>query len=230
MNNAMVTDSGSTRNPSCTSRLPTGSQSNSTCWNRRSCSGSLNRPMKTATDATKAPPHMIVANQPASGSPSLRPPTTSTRKPNNGSAGISQTSSTTSAFQCRDVVGGGAGAASHERDDDAEADHDLGRGHDEHEEHDRLSADVVEVLGEGDEREVHGVEHQLDAHEHHQGVAPHHQANRTDGEEERAQHQIPGRRRLHRGQCRHPCTSAASSEEVSALDARRASTTAATTA
>ena len=47
-----------------------------------------------------------------------------------------------------------------------EADDDLGGGDDHHEEHGRLAVDVAEPDGERDEREVDGVEHQLDAHEH----------------------------------------------------------------
>src|SRR5438876_746504 len=96
-------------------------------------------------------------SQPRNVTSRLLPSTSITRKPNSGNAGISQTSSTTScslALQHRDVVGGGAGPASHEGDDDAEPDYDLGGRHDEHEEDDRLSADVVERLGERDERQV----------------------------------------------------------------------------
>ena len=56
-----------------------------------------------------------------------------------------------------------------------------------------LAADVVELRGEGDEGEVDGVEHQLDAHEHHQRVAPDQQPDGADGEQQRAEHQVPGR-------------------------------------
>src|SRR5437868_6685828 len=187
MNSTIVTDSGSTRKPSCTLRPPAGNQSNKTCWNCRSCSGLARKPMNTMTDATNAPPHISVANQPASGSPNLRPASSSTRKPNNGSAGINQTSSTTPlALQHGDVIGGGTGAASHEGDDDAEADHHFSGGDDEDEEHDRLSADVIEGFGERGEGEVDGVEHELDAHEHHERVAPDHQPDGADREQERA--------------------------------------------
>ena len=57
-----------------------------------------------------------------------------------------------------------------------EAHHHLGGRHHQDEEHERLAPDVVEHAGEGDEGEVGGVEHQLDAHEHHEHVAPHEQA------------------------------------------------------
>ena len=57
-------------------------------------------------------------------------------------------------FSSVDVVGGGALAAPEDGHDDREADRDLGRGDDQREEHDHLAADVVQRLGERDEREV----------------------------------------------------------------------------
>ena len=50
-------------------------------------------------------------------------------------------------FSTRDVVGGGAGPPAQDGHDDPEADHDLGGGDHEHEEHDGLAADVVEHRG-----------------------------------------------------------------------------------
>ena len=50
--------------------------------------------------------------------------------------------------------------------------------------------DVVELPGEGDEGEVHGVEHELDAHEHHEGVATDEQADRTGGEHDGAEREV----------------------------------------
>src|SRR5690349_20275003 len=44
--------------------------------------------------------------------------------------------------------------------------------------------------GERQESEVRRVEHQLDAHQHHDGVAPQHHAGRSEGEQERGEHQI----------------------------------------
>src|SRR5581483_193187 len=236
-NSTIVIDNGSTRKPSCTLRLPTGSHSNRICCTRRSCSGLSNNPANTITAVTNAPPHISVANQPASGSPSLRPNTTSTRKPASGSAGINQTRSTTcplSLESCH-VVGGRARTSAHEGDDDPEADHDLGRRDDEHEEDDDLPADVVERTGERHEREVHGVEHQLDAHEHDERVAADHEPDRTDREQQRPEHEVPGVSGVDVGEQRHSTTSTclsvvASPSSVSRPAARRARTTAATTA
>src|SRR5262249_14545133 len=113
--------------------------------------------------STNAVPQTAVANQPVSGSPSRRPKTRSTAKPASATPGRSQMTSSTSAPQQRDVVGVGAGPASQDGHDDAESDHDLGRGDDQHEEDGGLAVDVVEADGEGDERQVDGVEHELDA-------------------------------------------------------------------
>ena len=74
----------------------------------------------------------------------------------------------------------------------ARPDRDFGGRDREREEHDHLAVDVVELVGERDEREVHRVEHQLDAHEHHEHVAAHEHADRADGEEHRRQHQVVG--------------------------------------
>ena len=50
------------------------------------------------------------------------------------------------------------------------------------------------IRGERDQRQVHRVEHQLDAHEHDDRVAPDQHADRADGEQQRGQHQVVGRR------------------------------------
>src|SRR5581483_10635145 len=96
-----------------------------------------------------------------------------------------------------DVVGGGALAPPEDRHDQRQADHDLGRRHHQGEEHEDLPADVVEHTGEGDEGQVHGVEHQFDAHEHDQGVAPDEQADGADAEDDGGEGQVPGAGNVH---------------------------------
>ena len=118
------------------------------------------------------------------------------------------------------------GAASIVGHDDPEADHDLSRRHHEHEEDQRLPTDVVEHAGERDEGEVGRVEHQLDAHEHDQDVAPHQQADGADGEDNGRQAQVPGSREAHAGSS----LSVTSSWSACTVGGRRASTTAPTTA
>src|SRR5215211_5071849 len=49
---------------------------------------------------------------------------------------------------------------------------------------------VRQVVREGDEREVDGVDHQLHAHEHHHSVAPDQHAPHPDGEHQRPYYEI----------------------------------------
>jgi hypothetical protein len=76
-------------------------------------------------------------------------------------------------------------------DDDRQTDHDLGGGHHQHEEHRDLTVDQTQRPPGRHEGEVHGVEHQLDAHEHDEGVAPHQDAEQADGEQHRSQGHVP---------------------------------------
>src|SRR5262249_10352140 len=94
-----------------------------------------------------------------------------------------------------DVVGGGRRSATGDGHDDPEADDDLGRGDDQDEEHDDLAGDVVEHAPGGDEREVHGLEHQLDAHEHDERVGAAQEADRAQHEEHGAEHEVADRQR-----------------------------------
>src|SRR4051794_2582682 len=191
-NRHIVMLSGSARKPIPTLKLPAGIHVKSVWVRVRSCSDLPSRSMNTATLARKEPATAAVASQPALGSPSLRPATSWTRKPARGSAGMSQMTLSTSAPQHRDVVGGRARAPAHDGDDDAEADHDLGRCHHQDEEDRHLPADVVERLREADERDVDGVEHELDAHEHDDGVLADQQAGGTDGEQRRGHDDVGG--------------------------------------
>src|SRR5262245_18815433 len=154
-----VIERGSARKPTSTDKLPAGMHSNSRCWKRRSGGASSRSPAVTTTPTTNDAAVMRVATSPASGSPRRLPAPTSSTKPARGRAGINQRMLSTSAPQVRQVVGGGPGLAPHDSHDDAEAHHDLGRRHHEHEEHDRLPGHVVEHGPERHEREVDRVEH-----------------------------------------------------------------------
>src|SRR3954454_2080713 len=125
-----------------------------------------------------------------------------------------------SALQEGNVVCGGVGPASEDGDDDGEADHDLGRRHHQHEEHDHLPADVIQHAGEGHEGEVHRVEHELDAHEHDQHVATDQEPDGANREQHGRQAEVPRSGNCHDG-----------SESRTPPDGEwRASTTAPTTA
>ena len=96
-----------------------------------------------------------------------------------------------SALHDVEVVRHGARAPAEDGDDDAEADDHLGGRDHQYEEDEHLSADVVEHACEGHEGEVGRVEHQLDAHEHHEYVAPHEDPQRSDREEHHAEGEVP---------------------------------------
>src|SRR5205823_5056668 len=89
----------------------------------------------------------------------------------------------TSVLQQVGVVDRGRATGAEDRHDDREPDDDLGRGHDHHEERDDLPVERAVDPGEGDERQVDRVEHQLDAHEHDDRVAADEHTGRADGEQ-----------------------------------------------
>src|SRR3954453_15096771 len=90
----------------------------------------------------------------------------------------------TSVLQEAGVVDGGRATGAEDGHDDREPDDHLGRGHHHHEEGGDLAVEVAVLLGEGDECEVRGVEHQLDAHEHDDRVAPRQHAHAADREQD----------------------------------------------
>src|SRR4051812_25259907 len=127
-----------------------------------------------------------------------------------------------SATEDVEVVGSGFGAAAEDGDDDPEPDDHFGGGEHEDKEAGPLTADVVQLPGVGDEGEVDGVEHQLDAHEHDQHVPADQQSDGPDGEQGRAQAEVPAFGETHGVE---PSISSPISRS-----GRRASTTAPTTA
>src|SRR5919201_23717 len=81
-------------------------------------------------------------------------------------------------------------AASEDRHDDRQADDDLGGGHDHHEERDDLSVESAVHTGKGDKGQVRGVQHELDAHEDHDGIAADEHPDRPDREQDGRQRQV----------------------------------------
>src|SRR5919202_5239579 len=151
-NRAMVTDNGSTRKPTSTCSPPEGTHENSV-WSKARCSCPLPMRARNTPHVTRNDREIrAVATQPASGSPRRRPDARRMANPASGRAGISQAACSivggpASALEEGDVVGGGLGPAAEDGHDDGQADHHFGRGHDQHEEHDRLAPDVVEHAG-----------------------------------------------------------------------------------
>src|SRR5207249_800550 len=78
-----------------------------------------------------------------------------------------------------------------DRDDDGQTDGDLGRRHRHHEEHQNLPVGIAGSLAEGHQREVGGVESQLDGHENHEWVPANDDTNHTNVEERRGEREVP---------------------------------------
>src|SRR5260370_26455502 len=98
--------------------------------------------------------------------------------------------SRTSGFHQVDLVNVECLARAEEGDDDGEADGGLGCGYDHHEEDEDLALDLVPQMGEGDEGQVDGVEHQLDRHEDGDDVALDEERCDADGEEDGGEDQV----------------------------------------
>src|SRR5487761_2353785 len=208
----MVIESGSTSNAADTCREPTLIQSKRLTVTSRLLS------CKSSTKATRVLAKLS-ATAPLWPSLMWRPFKRTIRNPARGSRMISVATCAISALHLGELVDRGRRAAPEDRHHDAEPDRHLGGGDDHDEEHNRLTADVAQGPRKGHEREVHGVEHQLEAHEHDQGASAREQTKGPDPEEQRGEHEVPGGGDVH--------------DETSSLEAprsRRASSTAPTTA
>src|SRR5512142_1657926 len=91
------------------------------------------------------------------------------------------------------VVDTGRPPGTEDGHDDGQAHHDLGGRHHHHEERHDLAVQRAVDPGERHERQVRGVEHELDAHEQDDGVAADEHAHGTDREQHRGQHDVVGK-------------------------------------
>src|SRR6476620_8041920 len=78
-----------------------------------------------------------------------------------------------------------------DRHHEAEADADLAGRDDHHDDRKDLAVAVAPHAGEGDQRDVRRVEHQLEAEQDHERVAAHEHATGADREDQRADHEVP---------------------------------------
>src|SRR4051794_6333182 len=78
-----------------------------------------------------------------------------------------------------------------QRDDQAEADGDLAGGHDHHDQREDLAVAVAVHARERDQREVGRVEHELQAEEDHERVAPDEHAAGPDREDQGRHDEVP---------------------------------------
>ena len=75
-------------------------------------------------------------------------------------------------------------------DDDGQPDRGFSGGDDHYEENKNLSGQLMPVRREGDERQIHAIQHQLDRHEDGDDVALDQESAHAAGEEDAAQHEI----------------------------------------
>src|SRR5690606_22039650 len=105
-----------------------------------------------------------------------------TRKPANGSRGIS--ASTGSPFESRERLGVERLPMAEQGNDEREADGRLGGGDGHHEEGDDLPVHGALLAAEGHEGQVHRVQHDLDGEQQRDDVAAQEDAGRAEGEEQ----------------------------------------------
>src|SRR5665648_213685 len=209
-----VIDSGSIRRPASTLKEPARIQVPSPRSLTRSPAGWPSMAIQSTRATRNDEPGAATPSQWPQRSP-RRPTSSSTAAPTSGSATSSQaipktpSAGTASAAACAtdpasavitrssapqevDVVDRCGAAGAVDRHDDRQPDDHLGGCHHHDEERDHLTGEVAVDPGEGHEDEVRCVEHQLHAHEHDDRVAPHQHRQRTDGEQQRREHQVVG--------------------------------------
>src|SRR5579875_2667480 len=188
----ITAESGSESSPKLMERLPEVNQSQGTTSETRWAAPTPSIEKKSArasANATSTTPQPITEMTTRG---SMRPKRPSTTKPTSGASrmyGV-RFSIATLALQRVQLVNVHVVARAEDRDDDRQPHHHLCCGHRQHQKDEHPALNRVEEVGEGDEREVDGVEHQLDGHKHDQWIAPDDDACRADGEEDGADRQI----------------------------------------
>src|SRR5271163_2304187 len=193
INSTKQIDSWSICIPKSTCRPPTGIQVNkfwtmvraSPC--RLSRSDSSARPTPNDASGVAQPsrcPHASVR----------RPPTSNIAALAAGNATSSQircvSDVTALTFKQVGVVDRSRSTGAENRHDDGKSDHHLAGGDDHREEGHHLAVEVTVHPGKRDEGQVDRVEHQLDAHEHHNRVAPQQDTGSADAEQQHGEVQV----------------------------------------
>src|SRR4029453_18807994 len=149
-----------------------------------------------ATDTRNAPIIAAQAIPPDTPLLNRRPKLALIRKPANGSNGIRI--SMPLPLQRGEHVGIQRFAMAEQADHDGQANRGFGGGNGHHEEHDDLAVRRAERAPEGDEAQVHGVQHDLDREQDGDEIPPNEHAGRTDRKQNRGQHEVVAERRHQR--------------------------------
>src|SRR3954447_6859420 len=226
-----ASDSGSSSRPASSRNCPAGTQLKR-CWAISRWPAGMASRAKNRIAATTNAAHEVTVPTRWPTRSVRRPPSSSTAAPSSGRATSSQVRENTpeaaavssapwapttdgvvicvsipfaSELEQVGVVDRGGAARAEDAEDDRQADDDLGRGDEHHEQRDHLAVQGPVHAGERDEREVGRVEHQLDAHEHDDRVAAQQEGRGADREQDRRQVQV--RVQAHR---RPPCSTSSS--------------------
>src|SRR5262245_39045547 len=136
--------------------------------------GSDPRPHTAPTDTTNDPstvPQATTATARRDSRHDRSPVTTNPAKGNSGTTHNRRIIGAASPAQQADVVDVGGLAPAEQRQDDRQPDRRLAGGDRDHEQREDMPGHRPQLVGEGDERQVHGVEHQLDRHQDDDHVA-----------------------------------------------------------
>src|SRR4051812_45280027 len=201
MTRIITDESGSSRSVNAAVKSPDLIHVNTGLTIARESGGMPTSRHTPASETAKEPSIAPQATAPAAALLTRLPRLAFSRNPRNGSSAMSRSisgprafvpswSMQGSPFQARERVGVQRLAVTEEADHDREADGGLRRRHRHHEEHDDLTIRRAQRPAEGDERQVDGIEHDLDRQEDRNQVPPHEYAGRAYGEEDGRQNQI----------------------------------------
>src|SRR5688572_23422563 len=184
----ITADKASSRSARSSVKSPEEIQVNSVWTICRLSDGMPINAITCITEMTKAIAITPVARPPDSALGRRRPSVAWTRKPANGSSGIS--ASKGSPLQRCERFGVEGFTMPEESNHQRQADSGFSSSHGHHEERDDLAVDLAELAAEGDEREVDGVQHDLHREQQGDQVAAQKHAGRADREQQPRQHQV----------------------------------------
>src|SRR6185437_7570958 len=189
---SITAESGSESRPNGTWKVPAVIHVHSVTSLTR-CAGAT--PSIEMRSATARPNPISTTPQPIramTASGSARPNRPSATNPTSGASRMNGVRFNILALQGVQLIHINVGAAAEDRDDDGKPNHDLRGGDRQRQKDEDPPLRRVEEVREGHEREIDGVEHQFNGHEHNQRILAHEHAERADGEQDSADCQKGG--------------------------------------
>src|SRR5689334_19756286 len=199
MTRIITADNGSRRSVTSARKSPDAIQVKAWLTIARASGSSWTSRATASSDTANEPIIAPQATAPAAAFDTRRPRLALTRKPRNGRSGISSSIGRTPRrhedakrlpLQAREGFGVQRLAVTEQGDDDREADGGFRGGDGHHEEHDDLAVGGAERAAEGDEREVHRVQHDLDRQQDRDQVAADEHAGGADRKQDGRHDQV----------------------------------------